>query len=243
MKAIVKKEFHSFFASPAGYLIIGVFLLVNGLFLWVFATPYNIFDAGFADLSAFFSLAPWIFIFLIPAMTMKSFSEEKKTGTLELLFTKPLSIRQIISGKFMGAFLLGVMTLLPTVLYAVTITQLSIDTTGTDPGSMMASYMGLLFLMGAYAAIGIFASAISRHQIVAFMIAVFICFSVYYGFEGLATLSVFHTLDFSVAQLGMKAHFNSISRGVIDTRDVIYFITVTLFFLFLTHTYFKYENR
>lgn len=240
MKAIIKKEIGLFFASAAGYLIIAVFLLLNGLFLWVFKTGYNIFDAGFADLGPFFGLAPWIFMFLIPAVTMKSFSEEKRAGTLELLMTRPLHLRQLVFGKFLGVFILILMALLPTLVYVAAITTLSTDQTTVDFGSIAASYFGLLFLASAYTAIGIFASVLSRHQIVAFMIAVCMCFMGYYGFEGIAALS---TTDLNVTVLGMKAHFESISRGVLDTRDMIYFVSVTLFFLFLAQTHLNHGNR
>lgn len=244
MKAIIKKELYSFFGSPEGYLVIAVFLILNGLFLWVFKTNYNIFDSGFAELTAFFELVPWLFIFLIPAVTMKSFAEEKKTGTLELLLTKPLGLRRIILGKFLGIFILIFIALLPTLLYGLTIAKLNIDkSSGIDFGSIAASYFGLLFLMGTYIAIGIFASAITRNQTTAFITAVSICFLGYYGFEGIAALSVFNTLNFSIADLGIKAHFNSITRGVLDTRDMVYFMSVSLFFLFLTELHFNHSNR
>ena len=243
MIAIAKKEINTFFASPAGYLIIAVFLVFNGLFLWVFKAGYNIFDSGFADLAAFFELTPWIFIFLIPAISMKSFSEEKRAGTLELLLTRPLGFNELISGKFLGVFMLVFAALLPTLLYNITISKLSLDSGAIDFGSIAASYFGLLFLMSAYIAIGIFASAVSRHQITAFIIGIMICFFGYYGFEGLASLPVFNTSGFSVTGLGMKAHFESISRGVLDSRDIVYFVSVSLFFLFLTKIHLKYGYR
>ncbi|MCB0374497.1 MAG: gliding motility-associated ABC transporter permease subunit GldF [Sinomicrobium sp.] len=243
MNAIIKKEIASFFASPAGYLIIAVFLLLNGLFLWVFKTSYNVFDSGFADLTAFFGLAPWIFIFLIPAVSMKSFSEEQRAGTLELLLTRPLSLQQLVSGKFLGVFTVVLLALLPSLVYVAAISTLSVSPAMVDLGSIAASYSGLLFLTGAYTAIGIFASALSRHQIVAFITAVGLCFSGYYGFEGIAALPVFDTTALSIANLGMKARFESMSRGVLDTRDMIYFLTVTLFFLFLTRIHIKYATR
>ncbi|MBT8394941.1 MAG: gliding motility-associated ABC transporter permease subunit GldF [Bacteroidia bacterium] len=230
MLAILKKEFNSFFASPIGYLVIAVFLLLNGLFLWVFKGDFNIIDYGFADLSGFFQLAPWILIFLIPAVTMRSFAEEKKQGTLELLLTKPISHLQIVLGKYFGAFILITLALIPTILYVYTVYQLGDPIGNIDMANVVGSYFGLLFLIAAYTSIGVFASSLSDNQIVAFIIAVLICLFFYVGLEGLGQLlsSIF------VENLGMQAHFNSMSRGVLDTRDIIYFLSVTVFFILLT---------
>lgn len=227
MIPILKKEVSSFFASPIGYLVIGLFLVVNGLFLWVFAGDYNILDAGFADLSAFFELAPWIFIFLIPAVTMRSFSEELKLGTLELLVTKPISLRGIVLGKYFGAVVLIVMALLPTLLYVYTISVLGSPAGNWDVGSTFGSYLGLLFLVMAFSAIGLFASTLSPNQIVAFILGVFLCFVFYFGFEGLASMANSST----VSELGLQAHYTSISRGVVDTRDVVYFLSIAFVFV------------
>ena len=188
MTAIIKKEINSFFASPIGYLVIGIFLVLNGLFLWVFGGNYNIFDSGFADLAPFFELAPWILLFLIPAVTMRAFSDELKLGTLELLLTKPLALRNIVFGKYLGSVILLVIALAPTLLYILTISALGNPEGNWDVGSTIGSYIGLFFLAAAYTAIGIFGSSLSSNQIVAFLISVFLCFALYYGFEGLATL-------------------------------------------------------
>lgn len=232
MKSIVLREIKSFFGSPIGYLVIAIFLLINGLFLWVFEGEYNILKTGFADMTPFFTLAPWILIFLIPAVTMRSFSDEKKQGTLELLLTKPLSIWQIVNGKFLGALLLIVMAIIPTFIYVWTIYGLGMPEGNIDMGSAIGSYFGLLFLISAYSAIGIFTSTLSDNQIVAFIIAVFICFFLYFGFEGLATV----TPNFSnfISALGMQDHYKSMSRGVIDTRDIVYFVSITVAFLSFT---------
>jgi gliding motility-associated transport system permease protein len=237
MIAIIKKEINSFFASPIGYLVIGIFLVINGLFLWVFSGEYNIFDMGFADLSAFFELAPWILLFLIPAITMRSFSDEKKMGTMELLLTKPISIRNIILGKYFGAILLITIALLPTLLYIITISDLGNPPANWDVGSTVGSYIGLLFLVFAYTAIGIFTSTLSKNQIVAFILAVFLNFVLYFGLEGIS--SVASSIDLS--NFGMKDHFNSIARGVIDTRDIIYFLSVATVFLVFTFLKLKEE--
>ncbi len=230
MFAILRKEFNAFFASPIGYLVIGLFLLLNGLFLWVFKGHFNILDSGFADLSPFFLLAPWILLFLIPAVTMRSFSDEKKQGTLELLLTKPISKLNIVLGKFFGALALIIIALLPTLLYAYTVSELGNPLGNLDSGSTTGSYFGLLFLVTAYTAIGVFCSTLSNNQIVAFLIAVFTCFLFYIGFEGLYDMSSFKIFN----HLSMSSHFKSMSRGVLDTRDLWYFIAVTIFFIGLT---------
>lgn len=236
MFALLKKEITSFFASPIGYLVIAIFLLLNGLFLWLFKGDFNILDNGFADVSSFFLLAPWILIFLIPAVTMRSFSDEKKQGTLELLLTKPISKLKLVLGKYFGAFVLIVIALLPTLLYVYTVNQLGLPQGNLDVGSTLGSYFGLLFLVAAYTAIGVFASTLSDNQIVAFISAVFLCFLFYIGFEGLSDF----TAPF-VEQLGMNAHYKSMSRGVLDTRDILYFLSVTT--LFIIATVYKINNN
>ncbi|NNC69801.1 MAG: gliding motility-associated ABC transporter permease subunit GldF [Flavobacteriaceae bacterium] len=230
MLAILKKELISFFASPIGYLVIAVFLLINGLFLWVFKGEFNILNAGFADLNAFFYIVPWFFLFLIPSVTMRSFSDEFKLGTIELLKTKPLTDWQIVLGKFLGALVLIILALIPTLIYVFSILKLGNPIGNLDAGSTNGSYIGLLFLASAYIAIGLFTSTLSNNQIVAFIIAVLICFFIYYGFEALVDFNLIN----GIQNLGMKEHFESISRGVLDTRDLIYFISFTLFFLYLT---------
>ncbi|CAZ97969.1 gliding motility-associated ABC transporter permease subunit GldF [Zobellia galactanivorans] len=243
MLAIFKREIQSFFTSPIGYLVIGLFLVLNGLFLWVFKGPFNIFDYGFADLGNFFLLAPWVFLFLIPAITMKSFSEEKKLGTLELLFIKPLTLWQTVLGKFLGTLALGVIALIPTLLYAYTVSQLGTTAGNIDTGLVIGSYFGTLFLMACYTAVGLFASTLSENQIVAFITGLVLCFILYYGFEGLATIMDTSETVVFVQKLGMKHHFESIARGVLDTRDLVYFVSLTAFFLFLTVEKLKNTNR
>ena len=232
MKSILLKEIKSFFGSPIGYLVIAIFLLLNGLFLWVFDGEYNILKSGFADLTPFFTLSPWILIFLIPAVTMRSFSDEKKQGTLELLVTKPLSMWQIVNGKFFGAFLLIVIAIIPTLIYVEVISNFVMAPGHIDLGSIMGSYFGLLFLIAAYTAIGIFTSALSDNQIVAFILSVFLCFLFYFGFEGLST--VVKSMEDFISALGMDSHFRSMSRGVLDTRDILYFVSISVLFLSLT---------
>ena len=232
MKSIVLREIKSFFGSPIGYLVIAIFLILNGLFLWVFEGDYNILNSGFADLTPFFTLSPWILVFLIPAVTMRSFSDEKKQGTLELLLTKPLSVWEIVNGKFLGAVLLICIAIIPTFIYVAAISSLGMLEGNIDMGSTLGSYFGLIFLVGAYASIGLFTSTLSDNQIVAFIIAVFLCFLFYFGFEALAT--VLPTFSNTIAYLGMQDHFKSMSRGVLDTRDILYFSSIIVVFLSLT---------
>ena len=234
MTAILKKEIQSFFSSPIGYLVIGLFLTVTALFLWVFEGPFNIPESGFADLAPFFQLAPWIFIVLIPAVTMRSFSDEKKSGTLELLLTKPISSTALVYGKYFGAFILVVFAILPTLLYVLAIYQLGNPQGNLDSGVTIGSYLGLLLLGASFTAIGLFASTLSDNQIVVFIIAVFGCFLCYFGLEGIANYNLLGTLDSLIAAMGIQAHYDSISRGVIDTRDIVYFISFIGFFNFLT---------
>ncbi len=228
MIPIIKREINSFFSSTIGYLVIAVYLVINGLFLWVFSGNFNILDSGFADLSPYFELAPWVLLFLVPAVCMRAFSDEMKMGTLELLLTKPLSLSQIVLGKYFGAVTLIVIALIPTLLYIIAISELGNPPGNWDVGSTMGAYCGLLFLVFAYTAIGIFSSTLTQNQIVAFITAVFLCFLIYYGFEGLSSSKL------DISHLGMQAHFESMAKGVLDTRDLIYFLSVTLFFIALT---------
>ena len=230
MFAILKKEINSFFGSPIGYLVIAVFLLLNGLFLWVFKGEFNVLDYGFADLSSFFLLAPWILLFLIPAVTMSSFAEEKKQGTLELLLTKPISHLKIVVGKYLGALLLITIALIPTLLYVLTVYILGDPVGNIDLASVLGSYLGLLFLISSYTAIGIFASSLTSNQIVAFILSVLICFLFYFGFDGIADYFSSSIID----KLGMNSHYKSIGLGVLDTRDLLYFISISLLFLLFT---------
>ncbi|NNF81908.1 MAG: gliding motility-associated ABC transporter substrate-binding protein GldG [Flavobacteriaceae bacterium] len=230
MIAILKKEIRSFFSSPVGYLVIGLFLIVSGLFLWVFQGDYNLLDNGFADMSAFFYLAPWVFLFLVPALSMRSISEEKKQGTMEMLLTKPVSKIQIVIGKYLGVLSLVILAIIPTLLYVYALHELGNPAGNIDLGSTLGSYIGLVFLVASYAAIGLFASSLTNNQIVAFIIGVFLCFVFYSGFDGLSNMIPGFPLD----QLGMDLHYRSVGQGVIDSRDVIYFLSIICIFLALT---------
>ncbi len=231
MKAIYFKELRSYFSSITGYLVISIFLLITSLFLFVFNGEFNLLDYGFADLSPFFLLAPWLFIFLIPAITMRSFTTERHLGTLEIMVTRPVSFYQLIAGKYFAAVTLILIALIPTLLYVITIGMLGETSFNLDIGSTAGSYMGLILIALVYTAIGIFCSSLSSNQISAFLLSASLCFIIYYGFEGIA--SILLDQDW-VAQLGMQYHYESIARGVIDTRDVIYFISVAVFFFALS---------
>ncbi|MGB5393057.1 MAG: gliding motility-associated ABC transporter permease subunit GldF [Lutimonas sp.] len=232
MFSIFKKEINTFFASSIAYLVIGVFLLINGLFLWVFRGDFNILEAGFADLNAFFFITPWFFIFLIPAVTMRSFSDEMRLGTIEILKTKPMTNWQIVMGKYAGAVLLIFIALIPTVVYIYSIFKLGNPIGNLDWGSTIGSYIGLVLLGAAFTSIGIFTSTLSSNQIIAFLFGVILSYLLFAGFDALQEID-FLGLDF-LTKIGMKGHFESISRGVIDTRDVLYFVCVIYFFLALT---------
>lgn len=234
MFAILKKELATFFSSSIGYAIIAIYLIINGLFLWFFENNFNILHAGFADLNSYFFIAPWIFIFLIPAITMRSFSEEIGTGTIEILKTKPLSNFQIVSGKFLGALILVLLSLFPTLTYIYSVYQLGDPVGNIHIGTTIVSFIGLLFLSASYTSIGIFSSVLSKNQVISFITAVSLSFILFYGFEAISTYNMLGNFDYFVKKWGMYEHFTSIGKGVLDTRDFIYFTTITLFFLILT---------
>lgn len=234
MFTLLRKEINSFLSSLIGYAVIVVFLLINGLFLWVFPLEFNILDFGFASIDNLFMLAPWVFLFLIPAITMRSFAEEQKNGTIEILFTKPISDKEIILAKFFAGLILVFFSILPTFLYYYTVNQLGLPPGNVDHGATWGSYLGLMFLGSGFVAIGLFSSAISSNQIVAFLIAVFMCGFFYIGFEFIYNLSIFGSAGLFIKQLGIHAHYASISRGVIDTRDILYFFSIVALSLMLT---------
>ncbi len=235
MLAIFRKEIGSFFSSLTGYVVIGVFLTMLGLIMWVFP-DYSVLEYNYATLDQLFDLAPMIFLFLIPAVCMRMFSEEKQIGTIETLFTKPLREWDIILGKFLGAMTLVVMALLPTLIYYFSIWQLGSPQGNIDSGEVIGSYIGLIFLAAIFVAISLFASVLSANQIVAFLVAAFLCFVVFYGFYFASKIPLFvGGVDDILQKSGIDYHYQSISRGAIDTRDVIYFLSGVAFFLFLTH--------
>lgn len=234
MWAICKKEFRQFFSNLTGYLAIALFLLLNGLLLFVFSS-FNILDYGYATLDNFFTLAPYVLLILVPAVTMRLFPDEWKTGTMEILQTRPLSGLQIAGGKFAAALLVVVMALLPTLVYVISIKMLAADGTTLDSGGIIGSYIGLFFLGSAFTAISTCASSYTSNSIVAFLSAAFLCFILYSGFEAISSLPLFQSgMDYYLQQTGMEFHYRSLSRGVLDSRDLIYFVSLNIFFLFLT---------
>lgn len=234
MYTLLRKEISSFLSSLTGYTVIIVFLLVNGLFLWVFPQQFNILDYGFATIDNYFMLAPWVFMFLVPAITMRSFAEEQRAGTLEMLFTKPVTDLQIIMAKYLAAVVLVLFSVLPTLTYYITVYKLGMPPGNLDTGGTWGSYIGLFFLGAGFAAIGIFASAVSANQVVSFLVAVFLCGFMYTGFDFIYGLAVFGRFGLFVSQLGISAHYASMSRGVIDTRDLLYFLSLVAVSLMLT---------
>lgn len=233
MWSVCKKELHQFFSSLTGYIAIVVFLLVNGLMLFVFEN--NIFDFGYATLDRFFELAPWVLLLLIPAITMRSFADEFKTGTYEILQTRPLSRWQVIAGKYTGSLLVVLIALLPTLIYVFSLQKLS-SNEGIDTGATIGSYIGLIFLAEVFTAIGICLSSFTNNSVVAFIVSLIACALLYYGFNAISRLPGLSTgADYYVEMAGIDFHYRSVSRGVIDTRDVIYFLSVAGLFLVITN--------
>ena len=236
MLALLKKEVRSFLSSLIGYVVMGVFLLLIGLFMWIFPGEWNVLDNGLSSLDTLFTIAPWVFMFLIPAITMRSFAEEQRTGTIELLLTRPLSDLQIILAKFFGGVILVLISLLPTLVYYVTIYLIGSPTGNLDVGATWGSYIGLLFLGSAYVSIGIFTSSITSNQIVSFLLSVVICFFMYIGFESIGSFDLFGSFDRYIIGLGMSDHYKGLSRGLVDTRDVLYFVLLSAVFILGTQT-------
>jgi ABC-2 type transport system permease protein len=234
MLALLKKEINSFLNSLIGYVVIGVFLLLIGLFMWIFPGEMNVMDYGFATLETLFFVTPWIFMFLIPAITMRSFAEEKRTGTLELLLTRPISDMNIVLAKYFAGLLLVIIALLPTLISYISVYLLGQPVGNLDSGGTWGSYLGLLFLGGAFVSIGVFASSITGNQIISFLLGALICFFMYTGFSSLGSFDLFGPLDSLVISLGISDHYDGMSKGLIDTRDVAYFLFLIGFFLLLT---------
>ena len=239
MLALFKKEIRYFFTSSVGYIVIGIFMLCNNLFLWVLQGKYNIFETGFADLQPFFLLSAWIIVFLIPAITMRTISEEKRSGMLQLLFTRPISQWQIAFAKFLAILSFCFVILLFSLLYVYMVWQLGTPVGNLDIASTIGSYIALFLLASAFISVGVWASSISQNQIIAFVIATFLNFLLFFGLDEIISIFVNNTM----ISFGFKAHFEDISRGVIDTRNVIYFLCVTIFFLCITVISLKTEKK
>jgi len=237
MLSVYRKEIRSFLSSFIAYVVMIVFLVATGLFIWILPDT-NLPDAGYSNLDALFSMAPWLFLFLISAITMRSFSEEKKSGTIEVLTTKPLTDLEIIIGKYLAGVTLVLFSLLPTLIYVYSVYQLGQPKGNIDLGATWGSYIGLFMLASAFVAIGTFASAITDNQIVSFIVSMILCFLFYSLFDLLADFNLLGGYDHIVASLGISAHYQSVSRGVIDSRDLLYFISLNLAFIWGTKTVF-----
>ncbi|WP_162052354.1 gliding motility-associated ABC transporter permease subunit GldF [Pontibacter pamirensis] len=225
MLSILKKEINGFLNSLIAYIVITVFLVAIGMFMWVFPES-SVLEYGFADLQTLFNMAPWLFLFLIPAITMRTFAEEKREGTMELLLTKPLTDLELILGKYFAALLLALFALLPTLLYYYSVYELGNQEGNIDSAAVVGSYIGLIFLAGVFTAIGVFASSVSDNQIISFVVAVFLCYIIYTGFDLIASMPVWGSYSYLISQLGISYHYSSISKGLVDSRDVLYFLSV-----------------
>lgn len=234
MYTLFRKEINGFLNSLIGYIVIVVFLLMMSLFLWVFPLEFNIPDYGYAGLDGLFVLAPFVFLFLIPAITMRAFADEKRSGTLELLMTQPLSDLQVIMAKFLSGVVLVLFALVPTLVCYFSVYQLGLPKGNIDSGAVWGSYIGLIMLGATFVSIGIFSSSVTDNQIVSFILAVVLCFFMYMGFGLIYTFVLSGKLGLMIQSLGLSAHYSSVSRGVIDTRDMIYFLSVMAFFILLT---------
>ncbi|MCU4156932.1 gliding motility-associated ABC transporter permease subunit GldF [Carboxylicivirga sp. A043] len=234
MLAIFKRELASFFSSITGALVVTVFLLLTGLFLWVIPNDLNIIYNGYATLESLFYIAPWVYLFLVPAVTMRLFADEKRLGTLDLLLTRPVSELQIVFGKFLAGLSVVLLSLIPTLIYVYSVYQLGNPVGNMDMGGTWGSYIGLVFLAAVYVAIGVFASSLTDNQIVAFILAVLLCFMFYSGFDSLAALPSLSGLRDAITYIGIDSHYRSLSRGVIDSRDIVHLSSLVFFFLFLS---------
>ncbi len=234
MFSLIKKEINAFFGTVTGYLVVALFLTLNGLYLWVFPGYSNILDSGYANLESMFAFAPWLYLILIPAITMRSFSEELLSGTFELILTKPLSLFEIVMAKYIANLLLVLFSLIPTLVYLYTISELGYPKGNVDFGGIIGSYIGLFLLAAIYVAIGIFVSSLTKNQIVAFILAAVISLFMYIGFEMVSQLELFGSFDFIFQRIGIDSHYKSISKGVLDSRDLTYYFVTIFLFLYFT---------
>lgn len=241
MLSILRKELSLFFSSFTGYVTIAIFLFIIGWFMWISPGELNVLDVGLANIDTLFFIAPWVFLILVPATTMRSFSEEKRLGTLELLLTRPITDWQLTLGKYFAAVILILLSLIPCIIYLISIYHIASPVGNVDMGAVWGSFIGLFFLASCYAAIGIFTSSITENQLVAFILTAVFCFVLFIGFDGLSSLPFIKSIDKQVQLIGINEHYKSISRGVIDSRDVAYFISVV--FVFLSATVVKLKAR
>ena len=234
MFALFRKEINGFFSTLTGYIVISVFLIANSLFMWIFPGELNVIDSGYASIETLFIIAPWVFLFLVPAVTMRSFADERKSGTMELLFTRPLSDVQIILAKFFAGLVLVLFALIPCLVYFLSVYLLGNPVGNIDTGATWGSFIGLFFLASIYVAIGLFSSSTTDNQVIAFIIAVLISFILYIGFDYISSISLFSSLDQFILTMGINEHYISMSRGVIDSRDIVYYLLVISLFILFT---------
>ncbi len=230
MLAVFRKEISGFFSSLTGYIVIIVFLLVNSLFMWVLPGELNMLDSGYAGLDTLFFISPWVFLFLVPAITMRMIAEEKRLGTIELIYSRPITERSVIYGKYFASVSLVLMSLIPGLIYYMSVYYLGETHGNLDIGGTWGAFIGLFFLAAIYASVGIFASSLTENQVIAFIIAVLLCFILFAGFDSFAYLPGLKKLGEFVIDLGINEHYKSMSRGVIDIKDVTYFLSVVVIF-------------
>ncbi|HUH35655.1 MAG TPA: ABC transporter permease subunit [Moheibacter sp.] len=235
MFQLFKKEIALYFTHYTAYISASSFVLISTLFLWFFDNEFNVFNMGTASLSSFFFIAPWILLFLIPALTMRTLAEEESSGTLQWLFTQPISIKSIVLGKFWAVHFVMLFSLLPSLLFLYTLNQFIIEEQPLDYGVLWSGYLGLYLLGSSFTAIGIFTSSLVKNQVTAYVSAVFLCFLLLYAFEGLASYNLLGTADYFVQKMGMYVHYQQLLKGIMDTRDLVYFLVVILVFLGATH--------
>ena len=233
---VLKKEFRSFFNTPVGYIVLAIFFVGAGLFLWIFPGEYNVLNSGYANIDGLFVLAPWLFLFLCPAVTMRLIAEEKQQGTIELLLTRPISTFSLVVGKFLSAWLIMLVALIPSIIWYATVYILAEPMGNVDSGAFWGSFIGLIFLASVYGSIGLFGSSITRNQLTAFVVSAVICFTMFYGFELIGSLFANGNTSLYLKNSGIHAHYQSMSRGVLDSRDMLYMFVTTALFLFAAKT-------
>ncbi|WP_338872352.1 gliding motility-associated ABC transporter permease subunit GldF [Spirosoma sp. SC4-14] len=233
MGAIFRKEINQFFSSPIAYIIMAVFLTAIGLMLWVFPDT-SLLENGYADMGAFFNLTPYVMLFLVPAITMRSLADEVRTGTLEWLLTKPVSRWRIVGGKFLASWLLVVLTILPTIVYYITLYQLGSPIGNIDSAAVFGSYIGLVLLAGVFVAIGLWASSLNDNQVVAFVLGVFFCFLLYVGLSAIASMGALGGFGYYFSYIALDEQYRALGKGLIDSRNVVYLVTLMTFFLLIT---------
>jgi ABC-2 type transport system permease protein len=243
MRALYFKEIKSFLSSIIGYIFILIYLIASGLFHWIISYNTNLLEGTEADLIPFFNLSPVIFLILIPAITMRSIAEERRTGTIELLFTRPISDLKILLAKYLAGVTLLVIALIPTFIYYISMFYLGSPVGVIDGGATFTSYIGLVLLGATFVAIGIFASSLTSSQIVAFILSMFLCWIFYDGLKLLGSFNLMGKFDFVVQYVSLSYHYDAIKRGVIDTSDMIYFFSIIGLFIFAALTVIKTLKR